>query len=62
MVAWVVSDLGILPGFLRQAFKETGKKPPGVLKTLIGIVSNVNSTTSSQSKCKHDLLLLLKTL
>lgn len=33
-----------------QAFKETGKKPPGVLKTLIGIVSNVNSTTSSQSK------------
>lgn len=36
-----------------QAFKETGKKPPGVLKTLIGIVSNVNSTTSFQSKLQN---------
>ncbi|KAL2922203.1 Mitochondrial carrier protein MTM1 [Bienertia sinuspersici] len=33
-----------------QAFKETGKTPPGVFKTLIAIVSNVNTTTSFQSK------------
>ncbi|XP_021729022.1 mitochondrial carrier protein MTM1-like [Chenopodium quinoa] len=32
-----------------QAFKETGKKPPGVLKTLIGVVSNAKNA-SSQSK------------
>ncbi|KNA12375.1 hypothetical protein SOVF_126480 [Spinacia oleracea] len=32
-----------------QAFKETGKKPPGVLRTLIGIVSHAKSTTTFQS-------------
>lgn len=33
-----------------QAYKETGKKPPGVLKTLIGIVSNAKNTTTFQNK------------
>ncbi|XP_057525690.1 mitochondrial carrier protein MTM1 [Amaranthus tricolor] len=33
-----------------QAFKEIGKKPPGVLKTLIDILSNVNNSTSYQNK------------
>ncbi|KMT16086.1 hypothetical protein BVRB_3g052540 isoform A [Beta vulgaris subsp. vulgaris] len=36
-----------------QAFKETGKKPPGVLKTLIGIVSNANNTTTFQSNLQR---------
>lgn len=40
-----------------QAFKETGKKPPGVLKTLIGIVSNVSGTSNSQSKLQNYRLL-----
>ncbi|CAO2838681.1 unnamed protein product [Amaranthus hypochondriacus] len=33
-----------------QAFKEIGKKPPGVLKTLIDILSNVNNSTTYQNK------------
>ncbi|GAB2293978.1 Carrier protein, mitochondrial [Dionaea muscipula] len=33
-----------------QAFKETGKKPPGVWKTLFGIISSVSGTNNSQSK------------
>lgn len=33
-----------------QAFKETGKKPPGVFKTLFGIISSVNSMNNFHSK------------
>ncbi|KAL8160312.1 hypothetical protein V2J09_001849 [Rumex salicifolius] len=33
-----------------QAFKETGKKPPGVWRTLLGIISNVESTSSFQNR------------
>ncbi|KAK9724728.1 hypothetical protein RND81_05G095000 [Saponaria officinalis] len=36
-----------------QAFKESGKKPPGVVKTLVGIVSNVNSPTNLQSTLRN---------
>ncbi|GMH18365.1 hypothetical protein Nepgr_020206 [Nepenthes gracilis] len=32
-----------------QAFKETGKKPPGVWKTLLGIISTVSSTNNFQN-------------
>ncbi|KAL9237396.1 hypothetical protein vseg_011949 [Gypsophila vaccaria] len=31
-----------------QAFKEMGKKPPGVLKTLLGVVSNSSTTFHSK--------------
>ncbi|GAB4826282.1 Carrier protein, mitochondrial [Ancistrocladus abbreviatus] len=36
-----------------QAFKETGKKPPGVWKTLLGIISNVNNTNNSWNKLQN---------
>ncbi|GKV31282.1 hypothetical protein SLEP1_g39989 [Rubroshorea leprosula] len=35
-----------------QAFKETqvGKKPPGVFRTLLGVLSSVNGTNNSQNR------------
>ncbi|KAL9240513.1 hypothetical protein vseg_014722 [Gypsophila vaccaria] len=36
-----------------QAFKESGKKPPGVVKTLFGIVSDVNSPINLRSTLKN---------
>ncbi|XP_074281769.1 mitochondrial carrier protein MTM1-like isoform X2 [Silene latifolia] len=36
-----------------QAFKESGKKPPGVVKTLIGVVSNGNTATNLHSLLRN---------
>lgn len=41
-----------------QAFKEThhGKKPPGVLKTLFEVISQVKSSNRLQSSCNISIL------
>lgn len=50
MVLPVVSHM---PLVLRQAFKDTqaGVKPPGVRKTLLGVITQVRTTNNLQ-RCK----------
>lgn len=49
----VLPVISHMPLFLWQAFKDTqaGVKPPGVWKTLLGVISQVRTTNNLQ-RCK----------
>ncbi|KAK1371026.1 hypothetical protein POM88_037118 [Heracleum sosnowskyi] len=51
----VLPVISHMPLFLRQAFKDpqAGVKPPGVWKTLLGVISQVRTTNNLQRFVGH---------